>query len=201
MTEIEQAAEVLKNGGVVVYPTDTTYGLAVDATNSKAINKLYKLKGRDFNKPIHVIFPSLLRASKIVTLNSTARKIIEKYWPGPLTVVLPIKAWSESWRKLSAKTSTLGIRYPENSIALELSKLFDKPITATSANISDQPNSYSINEVKKQFSNSKLKPDFYLDGGKLKNRPSSTIIQIDGRHVTLLREGPIKYHEILQDLV
>lgn len=200
MTEIEQAVAILNKGGVVVFPTSTSYGLAVDAGSAKAVEKLYHLKGRDFKKPVHVIAADLRQAKQLVKFNTIANRMVKEFWPGPLTLVLPLKKNGTSWKKLSANTSTLGVRIPDFPILEKLVKIFGRPITATSANIGGKPDSYSIAEVKKQFQSAPLKPDYYLDGGKLKKNLPSTIIQIDGRHVTLLREGSLKYHNLIKIL-
>ncbi len=191
---LKQAVKILRQGGIVVYPTDTAYGLAVDATNAKAVVKLYRLKGRDFKNPIHVIAPKNW-INRIVQTNPTAKKLMDKFWPGPLTIVLPLKAKGKSWRKLSAGTKTLGIRNPKNSITQALG-LLKKPITTTSANLSDKPNTYSVAEVKKQFAKASIKPDFYLDGGKLKQRKPSTIVLVEKNRVKILRVGPITERQI-----
>lgn len=198
MTEIEHAIKILKRGCVVAYPTDTAYGFAVDATNPKAVKKLNRLKGR--NKPISVIFPSISQAGKIVDISPIAEKLLRNFCPGPLTLVLPIKAKGSHWTYLSSGTGNLGIRFPKHKLSMGLAKGINKAITTTSANVSGMPNTYSVQEIKKQFKTKKHKPDFYLDGGKLKNLPPSTIIQVVGKHVTLLREGPIKYEEIIASL-
>lgn len=197
MTNIEQALKILKAGGVVVYPTDTAYGLAVDATNPAAVKKLYALKGRDFKKPIHVIVPSTdLLTVPYYSLSREVLKLINKFWPGPLTIVVPLKARGASWKMLSAGTKTIGIRYPNHETAQTLCEALGKPITTTSANISGLPSTYSIAEAKEQFAKGKLKPDFYLDGGKLKRVKPSTIVSIVNNNVTILREGPISEKEI-----
>ncbi len=166
MYHINQAIKILKSGGVVVYPTDTAYGLAVDATNASAVEKLYRLKGRNFKKPTHVI-ASDKWIKKIVKSDVASKVLIKKFWPGPLTIVLPLKTEGKSWKKLSAGSKTMGIRWPKNKIALELVTKFGKPITTTSANISGKDNCYSVEEVKKQFQKNKKIPDFYLYCGKL----------------------------------
>ncbi|MBI4363534.1 MAG: threonylcarbamoyl-AMP synthase [Candidatus Doudnabacteria bacterium] len=204
MNRISEAVKILKTGGIVVYPTDTAYGLAVDATNEKAVRKLYRVKGREFKKPIHVIVPTkycntVTYYSKIVRLNSLAEKLIRKFWPGPLTVVLPLKGRGKSWQILSAGTKTIGIRYPANLMAQALVEPFKRPITTTSANIAGKPDCYSTAEVKKQFAKFKYKPDFYLDGGKLPKRPPSTVVSLVG-HVKILRQGPISEKEIKKAL-
>ncbi len=200
MNSTIQAVEVLKRGGVVVYPTDTAYGLAVDATNSSAVDRLYKLKGRDFKKPTHVIIPHVSWLKKIVKLNKPALQLMNEFLPGPLTIVLSLKAKGKSWQKLSAGSKTMGVRMPDNAIALELALKFGKPITTTSANVSGKDNCYSVTEVKKQFAKSQHKPDFYLDGGKLRKiKPSTVVSLIKG--VKILREGPIKEKQITNALI
>ncbi len=199
MGAVEQAVKILKRGGIVVYPTDTAYGLAVDATNSKAVEKLYRLKGRDFNKPTHVIIPNTEWLLKIVKVNTEALILMNKFLPGPLTIVLPLIAKGKSWLKLSAGTKTMGIRYPAHQTSQALVELLKKPITTTSANVSGQDNCYSVAEVQKQFTNRKLQPGFYLDGGKLKKTKPSTIVSVL-KDVTILRSGPISEKEIKKAL-
>src|SRR6185436_4587925 len=128
MKSIDQAVKILKAGGVVVYPTDTAYGLAVNATNAAAVKKLYRVKGRDFNKPVHVIFPNTDWLNKIVKLNKPALILMNQFLPGPLTIVLPLKAKSQSWKLLSAGTKTMGVRLPANPMVQSLVESFGKPI-------------------------------------------------------------------------
>lgn len=202
--ELKIAVQILKSGGVVVYPTDTAYGLAVDATNLTAVKILYKLKGRNFNKPIHVIPPSKSSIGIFARLpagrQELANKLINKLMPGPLTLVLPLKSKKKSFLMLSAGTKTLGIRLPKHSLVLKLVKAFGRPITTTSANISGKPNCYSIGEVKKQFGkNTYFNPYFnmyFLDGGKLKKTKPSTVVLLTGGRVKILREGPVSETEI-----
>jgi L-threonylcarbamoyladenylate synthase len=196
---IKLAVQSLQRGGIVVYPTDTAYGLAVDATNGRAVRKLYQLKGRQFKKPIHVICPINRSISEIVDLNPVARKLMKKFWPGPLTIILPLRAKGKSWQMLSAGMGTLGVRSPDNLIAQMLYKALGRPITTTSANVSGKPNCYAVSAVKRQFAKSKQKPDYYLDGGQLRfNRPSTVVSTIN--HVKILREGPISLKQINQAL-
>src|SRR3989338_9047971 len=204
--EIDHAVKILKTGGIVVYPTDTSYGLAVDATNLAAVKKLYRLKGRNFRKPIHVIAP-LDKSShtpvygrkwlnRIVRVNARAAKLMEKFWPGALTIVLPLKAKERSWRMLSAGTGTIGVRYPANSTAQALVEALGRPITATSANVSGKPAAYSIAEAKRQFLKHRLYQDItFLGGGKLPKRKPSTVLSLAGR-VKIIRAGPIIEREI-----
>jgi L-threonylcarbamoyladenylate synthase len=199
-SDLSKAVKILKDGGVVAYPTDTAYGLAVDATNLKAVKKLYKLKGRNFKKPIHVIPPTKQWIEKIVKMTPEAKKLIENLMPGPLTLVLPLKATGQSWKIMAAGTKTMGIRRPKNKMALDLAALLRLPITTTSANVSDMPNCYSVLEIKKQFKNSLLKPDFYLDGGRLRKTNPSTVVLIGKGYAKILREGPVSEKQIYKVL-
>lgn len=200
MIDLNQAVKVLKSGGVVVYPTDTAYGLAVDATNAKAVKKLYRLKGRDFKNPVHVIPPTRVSIGAFARISRSAQKLIDHMMPGPLTVVVPLKAGGQSWKLLSAGTGTIGIRRPKHKAALDLALFLRRPITTTSANISGQPNTYSVAEVKKQFARSRYKPDFYLDGGRLKRNKPSTVVSVIGR-VKILRPGPVSEKQIKRCII
>ena len=210
MIQLEKAVQVLKAGGIVVYPTDTAYGLAADAMNPSAVKKLYALKGRDFKKPIHVICPSKYYHTSNdgsvcpVRINQPARKLIKKFWPGPLTIVLPLRAKGKSWQMLSAGTKTLVVRMPNNQTALALVERFGKPITTTSANLAGQSACYSVEEVRKQFG-SRIYARIYgriyvLDGGKLPKTKPSTIVSLLNGRVRILRVGPISEKQIKKAL-
>jgi L-threonylcarbamoyladenylate synthase len=109
---------------------------------------------------------------------------------------LPLKATGPSWKMLSAGTKTMGIRRPDNKIALDLATLLGRPITTTSANLSGESTCYSVAQVKKQFDNKKFQPDYYLDFGKLKKTKPSTVVLVGENYVNILREGPITEEEI-----
>ncbi len=194
--QISKAVETIRNGGVVVYPTDTAYGLAVDATNPIAVKRLYEVKGRNFNKPVHVIFPSFVELNRVVKLNAPAKKIIQKLFPGPITIVLPLKKNSGTWKQLSSGSGTLGFRMPDHKVVKHIVKTLGRPITATSANRSGRVTCYTVKAIRAQFKKSKLKPDYYLNGGKLKQVKPSTIVAINDHKVAVLREGPISIETI-----
>jgi L-threonylcarbamoyladenylate synthase len=198
--ELNKAIEVLKKGGVVVYPTDTVYGLAVNATNFAAVKKLYALKGRDFNKPIHIIFPSAEWLAENLELTEPALKLMNQFLPGPLTIVLKLKSKNPALKKISGSTG-LGIRWPDHQISQQIAIQFGKPITTTSANASGMPNCYSVADVKKQFAKSKLKPDLYLDGGKLGTQKPSTLVEFKNHKLKILRQGPITEKQLLKALI
>ncbi len=190
---IQKAIEILKNGGIIIYPTDTCYGIGVDATNKEAIKKMINLKGRNFKKPISIIVKNFKMAQEICEFNLQAKKIFKKYLPGPLTLILKKKKNIYQLPNiLTAGKQKIGIRMPKNKIALELIRKFNKPITTTSANISNQPECYSKQEILKQFKKNIKKIDLILDIGKLPKIKPSTIIEIINDKVKILRQGPIK---------
>ncbi|MDR3642518.1 MAG: L-threonylcarbamoyladenylate synthase [Candidatus Doudnabacteria bacterium] len=198
---IEAAVKALKAGKAVAYPTDTSYGLAVDATNIKAINNLYQIKERGFNKPVHIIVPSLAYAKKITIWNKAAAELAKKFLPGPLTLVLELKVKSGKLETLSANTGTIGIRIPDNNVARDLSKKSGRPITATSANPPNHvggDDSYSAEDIVKQFKNKEFRPDIIINAGRLPKRKPSTMVRVFDDVVKILREGPISEKQILK---
>ncbi|MCL5666236.1 MAG: L-threonylcarbamoyladenylate synthase [Patescibacteria group bacterium] len=197
---IKSCVKALKQGKTIAYPTDTSYGLAADATNLKAIKILYKIKERGFKQPIHVVVPSVAYAKKITAWNSVAVKLARKFWPGPLTLVLGLRAKRKGLRVLSAGTGFIGLRCPKNNIALDLAKYFKRSITATSANpsahISGGFDSFSASDVIKQFENKKCQPDIIINAGRLPKHKPSTLVKIDGNQITILRQGPVSEKQI-----
>lgn len=189
---IQKAADILKEGGIVVYPTDTTYGIGVDALNDEAIKKLYELKGRDFSKPTHVIVPDWRWIEVLTYTNEAAKNLYETFLPGALTIILPKKKIVPDI--LTANLPTLGIRIPNNKITQMLSKFVGIPYTTPSANQSGGKTPYSINDVKKELDINKI--DLILDAGKLPEIPPSTIIDLTTTPPKILRKGPITKNEL-----
>ncbi len=176
----------LKHGKTVVYPTDTSYGLAVDATNKKALQRLKQIKRPDVPKFIHVVVPSVGYGRNMGKWNKDAVKLSKKFWPGPLTIIVPLRKGS----------GTIGLRYPNNRIAHDLAYKLGRPVSATSANRSGQTDCYSLNDVLRNFRGQKHKPDIIINAGRLPKRKPSTLAKIDGQTVTILRHGPITEKQI-----
>ncbi len=191
----------LQNGKVVAFPTDTSYGLAVDVTNSKAVSRLYKIKERIKSQPVHIVVSSIAQAKTLVEWPTSARNLARAFWPGGLSLILPIKTKSKHIVQLSAKTGFLGLRITNNFIAQELVKSLKNPITATSANpsahISGGYDSYSAEDILKQFAKQTHKPDIIIDIGKLPKTKPSTMVKItkDGSW-QILRAGPVTRKQI-----
>lgn len=173
---------ILRNS-VFVYPTETCYGLGADAERSDLAERIYHIKGRDFKKPLSFIVADMDMASRMVNFSKTAQDLAERYWPGPVTLVLPAR---------QAFNSFIALRISSHPIAQQISRTLNKPIIATSANISKGKECYSIDDVIEQFLNRDIQPDFIIDGGNLKICPPSTVIKVIGENLEILREGEIK---------
>ena len=161
----EKAIEAIRAGKILVCPTDTAYGLVCDATNKKALKRLYKIKKRPPNKPIPIFVNNIKNAKKLAKIRSQQEKYLKGVWPGKVTVVLKRKGGG-----------TIGLRIPKYHFLLNLLRRLHCPLTGTSANISGKPVSINIREVIKQFKGKKHQPDLFIDAGNLpKNKPSKVV--------------------------
>jgi len=184
---INKAVEYLKEGKVIAYPTETVYGLGCDATDSKAVDKIYKIKGKSEKKALLFLVSNIKMASEYVILCKNAKKIAKKYWPGALSLILPL---TDKGKKIF-KRKDGGVRISSNEIATEIVKKFKKPIISTSANPTGLPSALTAKEVSKYFKDEKYKPDLILDGGRLKKSKGSTIVNLTKDEPELIREGDI----------
>lgn len=189
---IKKAANVLSSGGLVVYPTDTAYGLGANAQDEKAVRKVYEVKGRDFSKPTHIVVRDWKMIEKLCQVNEVAKKLYHEFLPGPLTIVLPKKKVIP--RILTAGRSTVGVRIPKNSITQSLSHLISFPYTTPSANKEGGKTPYSILDVKEEIDMEKI--DIVIDAGNLPPTPPSTLLDLSTSPPKILREGPITRKQI-----
>ena len=195
---IRQAAVLINKGEVVVCPTDTGYAFCVNALNPKAIARVFGLKGRSFNNPMHVAVHSIAVAEDYARFNEAARYLASHYLPGALTIVLPKKEIIPSM--LVAGLDTIGIRIPENNVILNLAEVSGKPLTTTSANISHRPTPYSVDEIVEQLGKELVKVALVLDQGSIKSRELSTIVDLSVEPAQLIRQGRISWLEIREVL-
>ena len=187
--EIKQAVEIILKGGVVVYPTDTCYGIGCDATNSKAIEKIFRIKGREKDKPLPLIASSIDMIEKYVFLEERAIKLYKSF-PG---ISVALRKKGKAVPDIVNKEK-LAFRIPSNEISRKLSELSDKPIISTSANKSGDPSPYSIDEVKLSLKEYIEEIDFFIDGGILDmNLPSTIVDLVEGK---IGRVGNVKEKEI-----
>ncbi|HUS60203.1 MAG TPA: L-threonylcarbamoyladenylate synthase [Nevskiaceae bacterium] len=192
---IQKAIAVLKKGGLIIYPTETCYGLGTDTTNPQAVKKLLQYKGGRGKKPISVAVANQTMAKKYVKINETAENLYQNFLPGPLTVVSQGKG--KVTFGLESASQTLGIRIPDYPLILKLIAQFGKPITATSANTSGKKQPHSLADWQRYTSGKKQTMiDLFLDAGRLPKREPSTVVDTTLNEPTVLRQGKIKIPQI-----
>jgi L-threonylcarbamoyladenylate synthase len=187
---VADCALLIKRGGVVIYPTDTIYGIGCDPYNDLAVKRIFKIKGRDEKKPLPILTYSIGDAERIVSLGRTGRMLAERYWPGALTIVAPIIDHRISSR-VTAGSSSLAVRVPSNNCVLLLLRHCTY-LVGTSANLSGERTLKSAQEV---LYSGLEGYDALLDGGTVERGIESTIVSVEGKP-KILREGAIKSREI-----
>lgn len=183
---IDKAVEVFKEGGIVVFPTDTVWGISVAIDQPQAIERLYQIKGREKNKPTAVLVGSVSQAERLGKINKTAEKLIRKYWPGSLTIV--VKAQEGVPEEIQGKGGTIGLRMPDEELVLKLAQKLNRGLVTASANFAGQPAPTS-----KALLDSRLleRVDLVLPG-EASGQPSSTVVDVTGKSVKVLRKGSVK---------
>ena len=190
--DINQAAAILKDGGLIAFPTETYYGLAVDPFNEAALKRLFSVKKRPAVKPVLVLIPSREHIFQMIdAVPDAAGKLMDRFWPGPLTMVF--SARRELSVMLTGGTGTVGVRISPHPIAQALLKAHGGPLTATSANISGERAAVTAAEVKNTFGND---IDMVLGGGRTPGEKPSTLIKFNGNSIECIREGCIPFSEI-----
>ncbi|HIK86934.1 MAG TPA: threonylcarbamoyl-AMP synthase [Alphaproteobacteria bacterium] len=188
---INIAAKLLLKGGIVSFPTETVYGLGALACNKEAIERVYKVKGRPKNNPLIVHVYNLEQILSITeNIPNEAYKLIRKYWPGPLTLILKYKNSSNISSIARANLKTVAVRIPNHPVALKLLKVVNQPLIAPSANISEHLSPTKASHVLKDLGNNlNEKKDMILDGGSTSIGIESTVIDFTGNKPTVLRPG------------
>ena len=192
-TGITLTAESIKNGAVVIFPTDTVYGIGCNPYNENAVNRIYEIKKRDKTKQLPVLGYSKQILEDIVKFDVYANKIADKFWPGELTIVLPLK--DDKLKKLPGIENTLAVRVPNNKCALSLLKKC-RLIIGTSANISGKEPFTNPQNIENDIS----KCDIFLNGGIIQNSNVSTIIKIQNKDIKILRYGNISKNDLVEAL-
>lgn len=189
---IEEAAMVLLEGGIVAFPTDTVYGIAADATNSAAVERLFELKKREHQKAIPVLIHSTNQLRSIVKkIPESAKLLMERYWPGALTIVF--EKYENTFMAVSSGT-TLGIRIPDNLVCLSVLSMTGRPLATTSANISGKAPAVTADKVVEYFGS---QIDLIIDGGHTSGETVSTVLSVVSVPFEILREGRISRAELL----
>jgi L-threonylcarbamoyladenylate synthase len=193
-TQIQQALEILQNGGILAFPTDTVYGLGALAFNNAAIESIYTAKGRPIEKAIPILIGDLSDLDQVAdNIPNMALRFASRFWPGPLTCIVPKK---QTLPLVVSATSTVAVRIPNHPDALALLRAAG-PMAVTSANISNQPSASTAEEVYAQL-NGRI--PLILDGGKTPGGVPSTLVDCTGSEPVILREGPISLAELLSAL-
>jgi L-threonylcarbamoyladenylate synthase len=194
-SDAEKCASIVKHGGVVIFPTDTIYGIGCDPYNDAAVKRIFRIKGRDEKKPLPVLAYSAQDAEKLIALGRTGMALAKKYWPGALTIVAPITDNRIS-PMVTAGSMNLAARVPANRCVLLLLK-HCKYLVGTSANLSGQK---SLKSVKEVLGSGLAGFDALLDGGAVEKGVESTIVDVAGATPKVVREGAIKAEEIYRSL-
>ena len=193
---ILKAIETLKNGGLIIYPTETCYGLGGDATNPKALAKLLAYKKYRGSKPISIAVSNKQMANEYVELNEMANNLYDNYLPGPLTIISISKGVLQS--PVVSSHGAVGVRIPAYIFTQELISRYGKPITATSANVSYRSTPYSIEKLIKDLPKKSLELiDLFLDAGELPKNPPSTVLDTTMNELSVLRQGSVQFENAL----
>lgn len=190
--ELADAASHLRTGGIVAFPTETYYGLGVDPLNGQALHRLFQVKNRPALKPVLVLVSARDQVALLAReISPTAQLLMDNFWPGPLTLVLPARP--ELSPLLTGGTGTVGVRLSPHPVAAALLHAFGAPLTATSANRSGQDPAVTATEVRAAFGN---EVELILNGGSTPGRIGSTLVGVSGSRVTCIREGHISFAEV-----
>jgi len=193
--DVQNLSESLLKGNVLVYPTETCYGLGCDATNVEAVNRIFQIKKRKEDKPMLVIFESVESAKQWVKWNDTLESLAQKYWPGALTVVAHILPEATIAKNLIGADGTIAFRVSSHPFVRELTKKLSRPLVSTSANIAGEPNPYTVSAVIQAFETESYQPDIVIDAGELPFAPPSTIVQVNEKNeIQILRQGKVEIH-------
>jgi L-threonylcarbamoyladenylate synthase len=192
MLSVDRAVEILKNGGIVAFPTDTVYGLGGDVFNVRAVERIYRVKQRSRHLPLPVLLADSTQLADIVaSVPETARYLMRRFWPGGLTLVLPKKDTLPDI--ITAGSNKVAVRIPDHVVPISLIRGLGAPIIGTSANISDKPSPVTAEEVEQQLDS---QVDLIIDMGRCPGGLESTVVDVTGEIPVILRRGVISEEEI-----
>ncbi len=192
--ELQGIVTCLKEGGLIIVPSDTVYGLIVDPTNRRAVEKLIAFKNRPPGKAVSIFVSDLKMLENEVDVNDRQKNLLNKLLPGPFTIVLESKHCVD--KLLESERGTLGVRFPDYSFIVNLVRQYGKPLTATSANLSGRSPHYSIETLLKELpKNKKSLIDLVIDAGQLPRNKPSTIVDLSQEEVKVIRKGDLIFHK------
>ena len=191
-TKLKEVARTIKQGGVVVFPTETVYGIGANGLSANAVKRIYEVKQRPLNKPISLLVNGTDMINEIAQdITDLEKALIREFFPGPLTIILKKKDIVPNI--VTANSNTVGVRMPSNEIALKLIEYAGVPIATPSANISGKPSGTNMEDIMKDFEG---KVDYFIDDGPSKIGISSTIVQVIDGVPHILRQGKITEEQI-----
>ena len=186
-TKLKKTAEIIRKGGIVIFPTETVYGIGANGLDEVAIKKLYEVKQRPLNKPISLLVSDMNMINKIAKdITELEYKLMQKFFPGPFTIVLKKKDIVSNI--VTSNQNTVGVRMPSGEIARKLVEYAGVPIATPSANISGKPSGTNLKDIMKDF---EKKVDYFIDGGESKIGIASTIVKVIDNVPHILRQGSI----------
>ena len=190
--QLAGAVEAIRRGEVVAFPTDTLYGLAVDPRSEAALAALFALKGRTADRTVALIAASVAQAAEVADLSGTARRLADRFWPGPLTLVVQARGRVASLAQ--SASGLVGIRVPDHPVARALAEACGHAITATSANASGQASTDSPDQVALALPALSV----LVDDGRSPGGPASTLVEAGTAEIRLLREGALPWSRVLE---
>jgi L-threonylcarbamoyladenylate synthase len=193
-SNIMLAAQIVKKGGLAIYPTETVYGLGCDPFNIEAVKRILKVKNNR-NKPLPVLASNMVDANRVAFVSKTGKELAAKFWPGPLTLIFPKK--SSFPDVVTFGLNSVGLRIPNNNVALRLIRLCGGLLIGSSANRTGEKPPRTVQEISGDL---KEKVDVVLDGGTTTQGTSSTVADLTSEKPKILRKGPISFKEILDVL-
>ncbi|MCI8410912.1 MAG: threonylcarbamoyl-AMP synthase [Clostridia bacterium] len=189
---LKKPAEIIKDGGIVIFPTETVYGIGTNVFDENAVRRIYNIKERPLNKPISLLVSNMKMVNQVAKeITQLEYKLMEKFFPGPFTIILKKKDIVPNIA--TSNQETVGIRIPANEITLKLIDYAGVPIATSSSNISSKPSVTNLKKIIKDFEG---KVDYFIDGGESKIGIASTIVQVIDGIPHILRKGPISEEQI-----
>ena len=190
--KLKKSAKIIKNGGIVVFPTETVYGIGTNGLDKNAVAKLFEVKQRPLNKPISLLVNNIDMINKISKdITELEYALIKEFFPGPLTIILKKKEIVPNI--VTSNSDTVGVRMPSNEIALKLIEFSGVPLATPSANISGKPSGTNLDDITKDFNE---KVDLFINGGPSQIGLSSTIVKVINGIPHILRQGSITEEQI-----
>lgn len=192
--DVDKVVAFLNDGQVIAYPTETIYGLGADVANRRAVKRIYDLKARDYGLPISILVSDIKMLRAVVTeIPDNVLPIMRKFWPGALTILFPASSFIQ--KGLVTNTGKVGVRISSHPVAAAIVERFGRPITTTSANLTDFPPSLSVKHIQKYFGD---RVPCIVDGGECEPSRGSTVVDIADESMRVIRDGAVPADEVIK---